>query len=215
MGMTGGLVRASLEEIARVREHPAELPEFLDCGIWAPPNREVQRKGILGWLLALTPVRIYESDPDAVPPPGAEHGALRPNVDLDKAWEPLHFLLTGTAQEGEEPTCYLARGGEELVEQLNDELGDQETRYSSIRVLTPEKIAAFDRYLSSLTIDELRRRFDIDRMVELRIYAKRRSPKPPTDDDRTLDHLIETFEDLRTFVRETAASGAGAIAYLT
>jgi len=215
MGMTGGLVRASLEEIARLREHPAELPEFLDCGIWAPPNREARIKGILGWLLRLTPVRIYEGDPDAVPPPGAEHGALRPNVDLDKAWEPLHFLLTGTALEGEEPACYLARGGEELVEQLDDERGDDETVYSSIRVLTPEQVTAFDRHLSSLTIDELRRRFDVDRMVELRIYPKRRSTKAPTDDARTLDHLIEAFEDLRTFVRETAASGAGAIAYLT
>jgi Domain of unknown function (DUF1877) len=211
MGMTGGLVRVSLEEISRLREHPAELPEFLDCGIWAPPNREVRSKGILGWLLKLTPVRIYESDPDAVPPPGAEDGALRPNIDLDKAWEPLHFLLTGTALEGEEPACYLARGGEELVEELDDE----ESAYSSIRVLTPEQVVAFDRHLLSLTIDELRRRFDVNRMVELRIYAKRRSTKAPTDEDRTLDHLIKTFEDLRTFVRETAASGAGAIAYLT
>jgi uncharacterized protein DUF1877 len=215
MGMTGGLVQASPKEIAHLREHPAELPEFLDCGIWAPPNREVRPKGILGWLLRLTPVRIYESDPDAVPPPGAEHGARRPNVDLDKAWEPLHFLLTGTALEGEEPACYLARGGEELAEQLDDELGDEESAYSSIRVLTPERVAAFDRHLSSLTIDELRRRFDVNRMVELRIYAKRRRTKAPPDDDRTLDHLIEAFEDLRTFVRETAASGAGAIVYLT
>ena len=61
------------------------------------------------------------------PPPGAEHVARRPNLDLDKAWEPLHFLLTGTALEGEEPACYLARGGEELAEQLDDELGDEES----------------------------------------------------------------------------------------
>jgi hypothetical protein len=66
-----------------------------------------------------------------------------------------------------------------------------------------------------LTIDELRRRFDVNRMVELRIYSKRRGKKAPTDDEETLGHLIEAFEDLRTFVRETAASGAGAIAYLT
>ena len=194
-----------------MREHPSELPEFLDCGIWAPPNREVRPKGILGWLLRLSPVSISENDPDAVPPPGAENGALRPNIDLDKAWEPLHFLLTGTALEGEEPACYLACGGEELVEELDDE----QNVYSSIRVLTPEQVVAFDRYLSSLTIDELRRRFDVNRMVELRIYSKRRSRNAPTDDDGTLDHLIEAFEDLRTFVRETAASGAGAIAYLT
>ena len=210
MGMTGGLVRASLEEIARLREHPSELPEFLDCGIWAPPNREVRPRGILGWLLRLTPVRIYENDPDAAPPPGAGHGALRPNIDLDKAWEPLHFLLTGTALEGDEPACYLARGGEELVDDRDDELN----AYSSIRVLTPAQVAAFHRCLSSLTIEELRRRYDFNRMVELRIYSKRRN-KQAADDDGIPDHLIEAFEDLRRFVHETAASGAGAIAYLT
>jgi len=211
MGMTGGLVRASLEEIARLREHPSELTEFLECGIWAPPSREVRPGGIRGWLLRITPVRIYETDPDAVPPPGAEDSPLRPNIDLDKAWEPLHFLLTGTALEGEEPACYLARGGEEVVEELDEE----ESVYSSIRVLTPEQVAAFDRHLSSVSIDELRRRFDVNRMVELRIYSKRRGGNTPANDDRTLDQLIEVFENLRTFVRETAASGAGAIAYLT
>jgi hypothetical protein len=66
-----------------------------------------------------------------------------------------------------------------------------------------------------VTIDELRRRFDVNRMVELRISSKRRSRKAPADDADLLDHLVEAFEDLRTFVRETAASGAGAIAYLT
>jgi hypothetical protein len=142
--------------------------------------------------------------------PAPRTGPIRPNIDLDKAWEPLHFLLTGTALEGDEPACYLACGGEELVEQLDDE----QNVYSSIRVLTPEQVAALDRYLSSLTVDELRRRFDVNRMVELRIYSKPRSSKAKTDDG-ALDHLIEAFEDLRTFVRETAASGAGAIAYLT
>ena len=193
-------------------EHPSELLEFLDCGVWAPPNREVRPNGILGWWLRLTPVRIYENDEDAVPPPGAEAGDLRPNIDLDKAWEPLHFLLTGTAMEGDEPACYLARGGGELA---GEDLDDEQSGYSSIRALTPEQVAAFDRHLSSLTLDELRRRFDVDRMVELRIYSKRRGKTAPTDDEETLGHLIEAFEDLRTFVRETAASGAGAIAYLT
>ena len=210
MGMTGGLVRASVEEIARLREHRSELPEFLACGIRAPPTREVRPRGVLGWLLRLTPVRIYESDKEAVPPPGADDGAIRPHVDLDKAWEPLHFLLTGTAMNGDEPACYLACGGEELADDPDDEGG-----YSSIRALTPEQVASFDRHLSSLTVEELRHRFDADRMAELRIYSKRRRSKTRADDEETLDQLIEAFEALRTFVRETAASGAGAIAYLT
>ena len=211
MGMTGGLVRASVAEVARLRQHPSELPEFLDCGLWAPPSREVRPKGILGWLLRLTPVRVYESDPDAVPPPGADSGPRRPHIDLDKAWEPLNFLLTGTAMEGDEPACYLVRGGEELVEDVDSD----ESGYSSIRALTPEQVAAFDRHLSSLSIDDLRQRFDFNRMAALRIYSKRSNKKAPTDDQELLDDLIEAFDGLRTFVSETAASGEAAIAYLT
>lgn len=210
MGMTGGLVRATSEEIARLREHRSELAEFLDCGIWAPPNREVRPTGIVGWLLRLTPVRIYEADPDAVPPPGADEGPIRPSIDLDKAWEPLHFLLTGCdATAGDEPACYLARGGEDLTGDLDDDV------YSSIRALTPEHVASFGRYLESLTHEELRRRFDVDRMTELRIYSRPRRSKGSADYDEMLEHLIEAFEELRVFVRETAASGAGAMVYLT
>jgi hypothetical protein len=210
MGMTGGLVRATVEEITRLREHRSELAEFLECGLWAPPTREVQPKGILSWLLRLTPVRIYETDPDAVPPPGADEGPIRPSVDLDKAWEPLHFLLTGSnADGGDEPACYLAFGGEDLDSDLDDNV------YSSIRALTPEQVASFDRHLRSLTLEELRRRFDVDRMTELRIYARPRRSKGPDDYDQMLDHLLEAFEEVRAFVRETAASGAGAIVYLT
>ena len=208
--MTGGLVRATVEEITHLRKHRSELPEFLACGIWAPPNREVQPKGILGWLLRLTPVRIYEADPDAVPPPGTDEGPIRPSIDHDKAWEPLHFLLTGSnATGGDEPACYLARGGEDLDSDLDDDA------YSSIRALTPEQVASFDRHLGSLTLEELRRRFDVDRMTELRIYSRPRRSKRSDDDGETLEHLLEAFEELRAFVRETAASGAGAIAYLT
>jgi hypothetical protein len=208
--MTGGLVRATVEEIARLREHPSELPEFLDCGIWVPPQREVWPKGILGWLLRLTPVRFYEADPDAVPPPGADKGPIRPNIDLDKAWAPVHFLLTGSdADGGDEPACYLTRGGEDLA------VDDDDNGYTSIRALTPEQVASFDRHLQSLSLEELRRRFDRNRMTELRIYPRSRRAKVPHDDDATLDGLIETFEALRAFVRETAASGSGAIAYLT
>ena len=211
MGMCGGLVRASVAELARLRENRSELPEFLECGMWAPPSREVRPKGITGWLLRLTPVKIYETDQDAVPPSTGDAGAVRPNIDLDKAWEPLNFLLTGTAMEGDEPACYLVRGGEELT---GEDLDSEEGGYTSIRALTPEQIAAFDRHLSSLTIDELMRRFDVDRMVELRIFSKRRSKTAPPDEER-LTQLIEAFEDLRRFVSETAAAGSGAIAYLT
>jgi hypothetical protein len=116
MGMTGGLVRASEDDIRRFRVDRSGLSALIEGNSWAPPVRRVQPKGILGWLLRLSPITIEEVDPDAVPPEGATLVDPESHLDLDKAWQPLHFLLTGTAWEGDEPGCYLVRGGEELAE---------------------------------------------------------------------------------------------------
>jgi hypothetical protein len=208
MGMTGGLVRATEADIRRLRADPSRLPAFIDGETWAPPVRRVQPKGILGWLMRLTPVTIEEVDPDAVPPDGAKLDAPESHLDLDKAWQPLHFLLTGTAWEGEEPGCYLVRGGEELI-------GADQLGYSSIRALTPGQICRFDEFLRSLSGDTLRGRFDYQKMVALGIYAKPRSrERPPSNDDQVI-HLLEAFDALQSFVAATTKTGDGAIVYLT
>lgn len=207
MGMTGGLVRASDADIRRLRADRSSLPGFIEGDVWAPPVRRVQPKGILGWLLRLTPITIEEVDPDAVPPEGATLVESESHLDLDKGWQPLHFLLTGTAWEGDEPGCYLVRGGEELVD--DDELG-----YSSIRALTPDQLRRFDHFLSQLSHDTLRQRFDPDRMVALEIYSKLRGRSSVSSPDEIL-RLLEAFDALRSFTAATAKRGDGAIAYLT
>ena len=52
-------------------------------------------------------------------------------LDLDKAWHGIHFLLTGSAWEGEEPLCYLLAGGQEV--------GDEDVGYGPARVLRPRE----------------------------------------------------------------------------
>jgi hypothetical protein len=208
MGMTGGLVRTSEADIRRLRADRSSLPEFIEGGLWAPPVRRVQPRGILGWLLRLTPITIEEVDPDVVPPEGAQHAELESHLDLDKAWQPLHFLLTGTAWEGEEPACYLVHGGEELVD--DDALG-----YSSIRALTPDQIGRFHDFLSNLSHDSLRRRFDYARMVALEIYSTPPAAERARSYDDEVPRLLEAFDALQSFVSTTARRGDGAIVYLT
>jgi hypothetical protein len=207
MGMTGGLVRASEADIRRLRADRSALPDFIEGDVWVPAVRRVQPKGVFGWLLRLTPITIEETDPDAVPPEGAQPVDRDAHLDLDKAWQPLHFLLTGTAWEGEEPGCYLVRGGEELID--DDELG-----YSSIRALTPEQISRLDEFLMELSHETLRRRFDRERMVALEIYSKRRD-RDTVDAADEVYYLLEAFDALRSFAAATAKRGDGAIAYLT
>jgi hypothetical protein len=204
--MTGGLVRASETEIARLRRNSSELPAFIEGDEWAPPLREVRLNGVLGWLLKLSPITVSEIDPDAVPPEDYQPGPRRPTIDFDKAWHPLQYLFTGTAWEGDEPGCFLTRGGEEL--------GDEDLGYSTIRALSPAQMRQFDEFLHTLSHEELRRRYDPGRMVALEIYAKNCAPTGARA-VKQIEHLLEMFDELRAFVKETAAAGHGAISYLT
>jgi hypothetical protein len=111
MGMTCGLVQASDADILRLRANPTEAIDFIEDGEWAPPVRQVRPKSVLGWLLRLTPITIEEVDPDAVPPKDAAVGPFRPQIDLDKAWHPLHYLLTGTAWEVRSPAVFWCAAG--------------------------------------------------------------------------------------------------------
>jgi hypothetical protein len=205
MGMTGGLVRAPASRIQELREKPGEVAAFLDGNQWASPVRQVvPRNVILRWLPKLLPVTIEEVDPTAVAPPGANLEP-DPNIcDLDKGWQGLHFLFTGTAWEGEEPACYLIRGGEEI---------DGVEQYSSVRALSPDRVRAFASFLSSLSREELTRHYDPARMMALEIYPEiwDRKGEEPTP----LDYLLDLFDELQPFVIDAAKAGDAAIVYLT
>ena len=65
MGMTCTLYRASAAEIDRLIDDPDTLDSFLEH-YWgpAPQVRSVQPKGLLGFLLRLTPITISEVVPE-------------------------------------------------------------------------------------------------------------------------------------------------------
>lgn len=199
MGLNCTLYRASAVEIDELIDAPETLPEFFD-EISGPslPVREVKPKGILGFLLRLTPITISEvvpaSEREAVP----EH---RPSpdrtIDIGKAWHGLHFLFTGTSDGDEEPACYLSSGGEPL----DDE--------GYARALRPNETKRFGEFLARLTPDELRRRYDPSRMDKLRIYPEgwRARTESPSD----VEWLLESFTAVRTFVTTAADAGDGLI----
>lgn len=192
MGMTCSLHRATESDVARLLADPAAVAGFLDDGT-GPRVREVRPKGILGWLLRLTPITISEVDPESVdddwsPDPDR-------SIDIEKGWHGLHFLLTGTADEGKEPACYLLRGGEEL----DDE--------GVARALRPGQVRRFSQYLSTLDAHDLAGRYDPERMTTLGIYPDAIWKRKAEPDDSPLEWLIECFEEVRRFVDKAAAAG--------
>jgi hypothetical protein len=202
MGLNCSLYRATNEDIDRVIADPDTIADFIES-IEGPalPVREVRPKGILGFLLKLTPIRISEVVPEA------ERGGTRApappdpdrTIEIAKAWHGLHFLFTGTSDGGEEPACFLTQGGETM-----DDEG-----YS--HALRPEQVRRFAAFLTALTPDELRRRYDAARMTKLEIYPYDDWTRESGDGDSPVEWLLDCFAEVRTFVSKAAVAGDGMI----
>ena len=123
-------------------------------------------------------------------------------LEVEKAWHGLHFLLTGSAWEGSFPLNFIVAGGEEV----GDDLG-----YGPARGLASSAVQQIDAALEPLTSGELRQRFDPRRMSDLQIYPDGWSDDP----DDELDYLLDYYADLRAFVRRTAERKHALLVYLS
>jgi hypothetical protein len=198
MGMTCTLRRASDPDIRRLLANPGHASLFLHGPL--PPMRRARIPGVLGFLLRFLPIEVSEADPsfppDSSPPPDV--------LDLEGSWHGLHFLFTGTAWDGELPASFLVKGGTELEDtDDNDEL--------VVRALDPGQVRAIDEFLQSLSGLALEQGYDARRMAQLKIEpgALRATDNP--QEQPGLAQLLEAFEGLRAYVRDTCERGQGIV----
>jgi hypothetical protein len=119
---------------------------------------------------------------------GFRNGTLPPHLNIDKAWDEILIVLSGTERTG----AYRA---------LDIPLWEEYDGCEEIRLFTPAEVRRGLALLEKLKIDELRA--DALRR-ELRTF----SGEPI---DYLLDYALGHFEHLRDFWRETAESGEGII----
>lgn len=117
-----------------------------------------------------------------------------PMLDLDKSWHGLHYLLTGSAWDGESPSGFLVDGGELI-----------DLDMTSARVFWPKQVADIDEMLASATEDGLRRKFEPKTMMQEQVYPEIWDRDPRKDD--TLAWLISKFQELKQFVSSARSRG--------
>ena len=127
------------------------------------------------------------------------------STDLDKAWHGIHYLLTGTAYEGDGPISYLLTGGEAV--------GDIDVGYGPARALTPTEVEEFRKALAVTSPESLRSRFNPAEMKELGIHPDIWDRDPAEDD--TLGYCLEYYKVLRDFVDNVAAKKLDLLIYLS
>jgi len=141
-----------------------------------------------------------EDEEDASDPPFGEHADL----DIDKAWHGIHFLLTRSAWEGELPLAFLVCGGTEI--------GDEDVGYGPARGFDSEQVRAIAKALEAIDPIEFRARFDPAAMTKAQVYPE--IWNRPLEQEDTVGYLVDYYDEMRSFIAGAAKEGEALLVYL-
>lgn len=116
-------------------------------------------------------------------------------MNVGKAWHGIHFLLCGAAFEGEPPLDFIVRGGFEL---------GHDGGYGPARAYQPAQLKQISAALGPFIPGVLRKRFNVDALLEAQIY-------PHTWEAGEREDLIDTFAQLKRFLADGASRGLGLV----
>lgn len=122
-------------------------------------------------------------------------------LDIDKTWHAIHYLLTGSTWGGEGPLANAVLGGLPL--------GEEDVGYGPARFIRSSQVAETSQALQAISSEQLWSRFDAKAMRKEQIYPDFEGG----DEDR--EYVCTYFEDLKKFYATAAANGDAMILYLS
>jgi hypothetical protein len=122
---------------------------------------------------------------------------------VDKAWQAIHFLLTGQIDGGRPPLALAVFGGLELADQQNYTAG------RPFRILSPEQVKEIDEALAGISADHLLSRATIAEMVARNVYAVSEDEAPERE------YIRIHYEGLQRFYADAAQKRNGMLLSLT
>lgn len=126
------------------------------------------------------------------------------DLDVDKSWHAIHFLLTGTAWDGAPPLNFITAGGTEV----GDDLG-----YGPARGLTSAEVRELAAALEAIPRESFLQRFDPPALAAAEIYPDIWDRTAEEDDTR--GYVAEYYEELRSFILDAAANSEALLIWIT
>lgn len=114
---------------------------------------------------------------------------------LEKDWQAIHYLLTGSAEGGSDPLGFLMVGGREV---------GAETGYGRPRLFAPDDVRRLNDALRAMSDDQFWSRFDAQQFEAEQIYPGHWDDESP---DELRDAFVATFHEVRDHVARVASSG--------
>ena len=184
MGVVFGLIRVRPEDVAVLRDRPEAVEAFMNGDLAIP------QPGGGGFLS-----RLFGGKP----PEGDAHVPARRNddeIDLDKSWHVIHYLLTGSIERTDSPLS--------LIADNRDPLADIDLGMGKPSVIAPADVKAFAAAVASLTDDDFLARFDAQKMPSRELYM---GDVAAEANDEFKEYVLEYFHELRDFARTAADAG--------
>lgn len=125
------------------------------------------------------------------------------DLDVDKAWHGIHFLLTGTAEEGGGALGFIVAGGTPI--------GDEDVGYGPARGFAAAEVARIASALTPVTAEALAARYDARALAAAEVYPDAWLQ----DGDEARDYLVGHFEQLKSFLLGAAEQREALIVFLS
>jgi hypothetical protein len=122
-------------------------------------------------------------------------------INIDRAWHGIHYLLTGTAWEGDPPLDFLVNGGRFI--------GAPDEDHGPLRAFTASETKAILEIFSTFSPYGMRKRYNPRDMMAKEVY-------PPiwSHEEESLSFLIDNVERLRSFMRQAVETQMGMLIFL-
>jgi hypothetical protein len=182
MGVVVSYIRVSPANAALMMQHPKLMDNLLGFDEGDAPSKG---GGFLSRLFGKK-----TEPPKAGPLPSLEPREEGDEGDTDKAWQGLHFILTGTTEGGHFPEGFIMHGGTPV--------GD-DTEERRARLFQPEELQRILAVLEAQGEEDVRRRYDGKKMDAARVYPQIWQ----RDGEEGMVHIWETLCEVREFVLET------------
>ena len=131
---------------------------------------------------------------------GADAGESE-RVVLNKAWHAIHFVLTGSRLQGDEPLNFLVSEGTPV--------GEVDVGFGPARVLTSGQVRRIAAALASVDPDEIARRVDLHKFDAEAIY-----PGNWQRNGYGTDYVVSNYREMRELITRTADQGHGLVLYI-
>ncbi|HWA25390.1 MAG TPA: YfbM family protein [Lacunisphaera sp.] len=194
--MVAVLRRVDDHTIALLLEHPRLIHRVLsdqDEGEEAP----TPAPGFFARLLG-------RAAPASLPPITVEREA-GDTIDLDKAWNAIHFMLTNSADDTDHPLGFLFSGGEVI---------DEEVGYGPARAFSAAQTQEIARLVAEISREDFLGRYDAPAMFRAKVYPDALWAPDRVNDDLA-DYVVGNFDFLKQFLSAAAAAKQGFLVFLS